>query len=109
MAAVVTDVLAHGAATVRSDILERRRLRSRSGNHDRIVHSAGFSELVDNLGYGRALLADGDVDTDNVAAFLIDDGVNGDRSLARLPITDDQFPLASANRNHAVNSLQSGL
>src|SRR5262245_10426607 len=102
-------MLAHGATAVRSDILQRSRLRSRSGNHDGVVHGTAFPKLVDNLGNRRALLADGDIDTNDVAAFLVDDRIDGNRGLAGLPIADDQFTLSTANRNHAVNSLESRL
>jgi len=40
---------------------------------------------------------------------LIDDGVNRDRGLAGLPVTDNQFSLTTANRHHRVNRFESGL
>ncbi len=40
---------------------------------------------------------------------MIDDGVDGDGCLARLPVADDQFALASADRNHAIDCLDAGL
>src|SRR5215468_5194899 len=109
MTLVITDMLAHGATAVWSDILQRGRLRGGGGNHDGVVHRPGFPELVDNLRYCGTLLANGDIDTNNVAAFLVDDRIDGNRGLAGLPIADDQFTLSTANRNHAVNSLESRL
>ena len=105
MTLVVTEVLAHGATTVGRNVLQGGRLRSSRGNHDGVVHGAKFSELVDNLSYGRALLADSDIDANDVAAFLVDDCVEGDCGLSRLPVADDQFPLPATNGNHAVNGL----
>ena len=44
-----------------------------------------------------------------VATFLVDDGVEGDSGLTRLPIADDQLALAAADRNHAIDGLDAGL
>jgi len=54
-------------------------------------------------------LADAAVNTNYVAAFLIDDGVQNDGGFAGLAVADDQFALAAANRNHRVDSLDAGL
>src|SRR5262249_758528 len=40
---------------------------------------------------------------------LIDDGVEGDGGFAGLAIADDQFALAAANGNHAIDRFQAGL
>ena len=39
-------------------------------------------------------------------ALLVDDRVDGDRGLAGLPVTDDQFALAAADRHHRVDGLE---
>jgi len=41
--------------------------------------------------------------------FLVDDGIDGDRSFACLPVADDQLSLATANWNHGIDGLQTGL
>ena len=38
--------------------------------------------------------------------LLVQDGVDGNRRLARLPVADNQLPLPTANRNQAVHRLQ---
>ena len=43
-----------------------------------------------------------------VDRLLIDDGVDGDGGLAGLTVADDQFALAAADRDHAVDGFQSG-
>ena len=58
---------------------------------------------------GRPLLADGDVDADQVLALLVDDGVDGDGRLAGLPVADDQLALTAADRDHRVDGLDAGL
>ena len=107
--AVVEEVLAHRAAGVGGDELERRRLGGRGGDDDRVLHRAVVLERLDDLGNSRALLADRDVDADHVAALLVDDRVDGDRRLADLPVADDQLALAAADRDHRVDRLDPGL
>src|SRR5262249_12845574 len=50
-----------------------------------------------------------DIDTNHVATPLVDDGVDGDRGLARLAVADDQLTLSAADRNHGVDGFDSGL
>jgi len=61
------------------------------------------------LGDRGALLADRAVDADEVAALLIDDGVEDYRGLAGLAVADDELALAAADRNHGVDGLDAGL
>ena len=89
--------------------LQRGRLGCRRRDDDGIFHGARLSKPIDDLSYGRALLPDGDINADDVAAFLIDDRVDGDGGLAGLAIADDQLALAATDRNHAVDRLQTGL
>src|SRR5262245_13332335 len=87
--AVVADMLSYRAPAVRGDVLQRCRLRGGRADHNGVVHGAGFPQLVDDLGHGRTLLADGDVDARYVAAFLVNNRVDGNCGFARLPITND--------------------
>jgi hypothetical protein len=41
--------------------------------------------------------------------LLVDDGVDRDRRLARLAVANDQFALASADRNHRVDRFDARL
>src|SRR5581483_7815636 len=77
--------------------------------NDGILHGAGFPKSVDDLRHRGALLADGDINADDVAALLIDDRVDGDGGFAGLAVADDQLALAAADGNHAVDRLQPGL
>src|SRR5690606_25055519 len=66
---------------------------------------------------GRALLADCDIDAvqllrlirAGVDGLLVDEGVDRDGRLAGLTVTNDQFALATANRDQGVNCLEAGL
>jgi hypothetical protein len=107
--AAVTEVFAHGAAGVGRQILHGGGIGSGGGDDDGIVHGAVFFERLHHLGNGGALLTDGDVDTDDVAALLIDDGVEGYGGFSGLAVADDQLTLAASDGDHAVDGLNAGL
>ena len=107
--AAVAEVLAHRAARVRRDVLHRRRVRGRGRDDDRVAHRAVLFELAHDVRDRRGLLADRDVDADEVLALLVDDRVDRDGGLARLAVADDQLALAAADRHHRVDRLEAGL
>ena len=107
--AVVEEVLAHRAARVGGDVLDRRRLVGGRGDDDRVVHRAGSSSIFCDLDDGRHPLADRDVDADQVLVAVVDDRVDRDRGLAGLAVADDQLALAAADRDHPVDRLEPGL
>jgi hypothetical protein len=71
--------------------------------------SRRFFELAHDVGDGRVLLADRDVDALNAGALLVDDRVDRQRGLAGLAVADDQLALAAADRDHRVDRLVAGL
>ena len=107
--ALIHEVFAHGAAGVRRDILQRSQLRGSCGDNDGIVHGAAAGERIDELGDGRALLADGDIDADDVLALLVQNGIRCDDGLAGLAVADDELALAAADGDHGVDGLDAGL
>ena len=107
--AVVHEVFAHCSACVRRDIKHGSRLRCRCGNDDRVIHRAVAAQLFDNARYGGFLLADGNVDADDILALLVDDSIKRDRGLTCLAVADDKLTLAAADRNKRIYSLQAGL
>jgi hypothetical protein len=80
-----------------------------ASHHDAVLHGAGVFQRLDHLRDGGALLAYGDIDANDVAAFLIDDGVERDGGLAGLAISNDQLALAAADGDHGVDGLDAGL
>ncbi len=54
-------------------------------------------------------LPDRAVNTNHVAALLVDDRIQNDGGLAGLPVANDQLALAAADRNHRVNGLHASL
>ncbi len=107
--ALVHEILADRAACIRRDILQRRRLGCGRGDDAGVIHRTVLRERLGYLRDGRALLADRDIDTDNARALLVDDGVQADRGLAGLAVTDDQLALAATDRDHRVDRLDAGL
>ncbi len=115
--AVVAEIFAHRAAGVGREELQRGGLRRGRGDDDGIFHRAIFFERADDLGDGRALLPDRDIDAVELLALvaagvgflLIDEGVERDGSLAGLAIADDQLALATADGDERVERLEAGL
>ena len=113
MLAVVTEPLAHSAAREGRKVLKGSRLRGSSRDDDRVLHGVVLLKGLDELSNGGALLADGDVDTVElllllvalVPPLLVENGVDGDSSLASLTVTDDKLTLATTNGNHGVDGL----
>ena len=104
--AAVGEVLGHRAAGVRRQILHRRRRVGVGDDDDRVRQGIVAREGVDDARDRRCLLADRDVDADDVLALLVDDRVERDRRLARPAVADDQLALAAADRRHRVDGLE---
>src|SRR6266404_2805022 len=117
MHAVVSEELAHGAAGIGRQELQRGGLGRRGGHHDGMFHGAVVFQGLDDLGHGRTFLPDGDIDAEQllgivaagVGGFLIEDGVDGHRRLAGLAIADDELALATADGHERVDGLESRL
>jgi hypothetical protein len=81
------------------------------------LESIVLLESLDELSDSGSLLADGDVDAVEllglvigaVPSLLVEDGVESDGSLASLTVTDDQLTLTTADGNHGVDGLETGL
>ena len=67
----MADVLAHGAAGVRRDVLHRGRFGRRGGDDDRVRQRTVFLELAHDVGDRAPLLADRDVDAFMPVAFWL--------------------------------------
>src|SRR6185436_14322119 len=114
--AVVAEILAHGAGGERRDVLHRRRIGRRGRNDDRIFQRALLFQHLHELGNGRTLLTDRDVDAIQlevlvrlrVERLLVQNGVERDRGLAGLTVADDQLALAAADRDQRIDRLEAG-
>ena len=85
--------------------------------YNTLLHSIGVSEPLDNLGDGRSLLSNSNIDAEQlllgisgiIEPLLIDDGINGDSSLASLSVSNDQLTLATTDGHQAVDGLDASL
>ena len=105
----VTEVFAHGTARIGGQELHRCRVGCAGGHDNGVFHCAVLFELAHHVGNGRLLLTDSHVDTGNTLAFLVDDGIDGDRRFTDLAVTDDQLALATSDRHHGIDGLETGL
>lgn len=107
MLAGVSEELTDGAAGIGSQELEGSSLGGGGGNNDGVLEGVVIAEDLHDVGNGRSLLADSDVDAVkllgvlgvgiNEGALLVDDGINGDGSLSSLSVTNDELSLTSAD------------
>ena len=107
--AVLHPVLAHGAAGVGGEVLERGGIGRTGHDDDGVVHGAVLGEGGHGVGHRGLLEPDGDVDALHAEATLVDDRVDGDRGLAGLAVADDQLALTTTDRRHRVDGLDAGL
>jgi len=116
--AVVTEELADGGTSVRSQELKRGRVGGSSGNDAGESKGIVLLEDASELSDSGALLADSDVHavqlvflggTGEVGAGLVDKSIKGNRGLASLTVTDDKFTLTTADGNEGVDSLEAGV
>lgn len=115
--AVVTEPLTHGGTGERSEVLERSGLGSGGSNDDGVLHGVVLLKGLDELGNSGTLLSDSDVDTVEllglvlsvVPSLLVEHGIEGDGGLSGLTITNDQLTLATSDRNHGIDGLETSL
>lgn len=94
MLAVVPEVLPHGAARVRGQVLQRSGVRGGGGHHDGVLHRISIGQPLHQLSHRGSLLTNGNVDAVQlllliralVEALLVDDRVNGDGRFAATPV-----------------------
>ena len=116
-AILVLEETHNGATSERSEILKRGSFRGSGSNDDAVFHRVVLLQGFDELGDGRALLTDGDVDTIKllslivaiVPSSLVQHSVECDSSLSGLTITNDQLTLTTTNRDHGVDGFETGL
>ena len=82
-----------------------------------VLHGIGVSQPLDDLGHGRSLLTNGDVNAEQlllivsciVEPLLVDDGVNGNCGFAGLTIANDQLTLTTTNGYQRIDGLDASL
>ena len=97
-------MLCHGEASVGGQPLESRCGVLGVGDHEEApVRGSVFADLLDHALDRRGPLPDRDVDAEDVALTLVDDGVDRQGGLAGGPIADDQLSLSPADGEHRVH------
>ena len=110
MASRVAEVLADARPGKRGNKLERCGDRRGCVYDHGILHRPVFFQRALDLGDGRGLLSDGDVDAIDggvcfVRRLLADHGIDKYRGFAGLTVANDEFALSAADRNHGVDRL----
>ena len=100
-----------------SKVLQRSSLGGSGSDDDGVLHGVVLLKGLDELGNGGSLLTDGDVDAVQllglvvgvVPSLLVEDGIQSNGGLTGLTVTDNQLTLATADGNHSVDGLETGL
>src|SRR5262249_4514385 len=108
MLAAIPEVFAHRAPRVRRDVLHCRGSRRRRIHDDRVCHRIEVFKRLLDLGYRRFLLADRNIDANQVGALRIYDRIDRNRSLTGLTIADYQLSLSAPDGHHRIDGLQPG-
>lgn len=99
------------------EVLQRGGLGGGGGHDDGVLHGVVLLKGLDELGNSGSLLTDGDVDAVKllglvlgvVPPLLVENGIQSNGGLTGLTITDDQLTLTTADGNHSVDRLETGL
>ena len=103
------EMLRDAGRGVGSDVGESRRVVAFGHDDDGVIHGAFFAQVGDDLGDGGRTLADGAINAQHILAALVQNGVDRDGGLAGLPVAEDQFALAAADRNESIDDDEAGL
>ena len=101
--AALHEVFAHRAARIGGDVLQGGGFARRRGDDDALVERVLGAQRLHDARDRACLLPDRDVDADDVLVPLIQDGVDGDGGLSRLPVADDELALTPSDGEHTVD------
>ena len=103
------EMLRDAGRGVGGDVGEPGRVVAFGHDDDGVIHRAVFAQVGDDLGDGGRTLADGAIDAQHILVALVQNGVDRDGGLAGLPVAEDQFALAAADRNERIDDDEAGL
>src|ERR1700722_3189241 len=107
--AAITEIFRHGETGKRRDPLQPGGACRTGSHYDAALRGSVFLDRIDGAPDARTLLPNRDIDTDDVAGLLVDNRIYRDRRLADGTIADDQFALATAEREQGINDDEPGL
>ena len=103
------EMLRDAGRGVGGDVGEPGRVVAFGHDDDGVIHGPVFAQVGDDLGDGGRALADGAIDAQHILVALVQNGVDRDGGLAGLPVAEDQFALAAADRNERIDDDDAGL
>ena len=103
------EMLRDAGRGVGGDVGEPGRVVAFGHDDDGVIHRAVFAQVGDDLGDGGRTLADRAIDAQHILVALVQNGVDRDGGLAGLPVAEDQFALAAADRNERIDDDDAGL
>ena len=109
VAARFHEMLRDAGRGVRSDVGETRRVVALGHDHDGVIQRALFPQDGHGLRHGGRALADGAIDAHDILAALVENGVDRNGGLARLPVAQNQLALAAPDGNERIDDLEAGL
>ena len=109
MLALIHEVFTHSTSCIWRDVLQRCNIGCCSGNYDCVIHCTFIIQCLYQLCYSGLFLSDSYIDTDNIFAFLVDNGIDSDCCFTCLSVADDKFSLTFTDRDHRIDSLDTCL
>src|SRR5574340_1414722 len=109
VAPLLHKVFSNTGRRIGCDVNEPRWIVAFRYHHDGITHRAFFTKSGDCRGNAGGMLADGTINADDIFTPLIQYRVERNRGFACLPVTQNQLPLTSADRNQRIDGLDPSL
>jgi hypothetical protein len=97
------EMLRDAGRGVRRDVGETWRVVALGHDHGCVVHRALLPQAGHGLRHGGSALPDGAIDAQDILAALVEDGVDRNGGLARLPVAENQLALAAPNGDERVD------
>ena len=103
------EMLRNAGRGIGGDIGKPGRVVAFGHDDDGVIHGAFLAQVGDDFGDGGRALADGAIDAQHILVALVQNGVDRNGGLAGLPVAEDQFALAAADRNQRIDDDEAGL
>jgi len=94
---------------VRRDVHKTRRVVPLGHDDDGVIHRPLFPQGCHGLRDSGRALTDGAIDTQDILAALVEDGVDRNGGLARLAVAEYQLALTAPNGNERIDDFDAGL
>ena len=114
MSSAIPEILSDSSSGEWGVVTHGGRIRSIGSNDDTIFQGTFFTQGIHQSSHRRSFLSDSDINAVHripirKIRFLIENRIYGNGCLSRLPVSDNQFPLSSSDRNHRIDSFNTRL